>query len=160
MELPGSWSTASASAPWQLLVVQAALLSVVVGGRDSLDSKLRSSQTLAVIVFVTNIGVVFLCTAQTTRYSSSVICGLDGSSCVWRVERTQSHMGSCRRRSALRLEGAEAAFLVRVSSRLVRYISVTQAHHPKQPLRLAGWTLTVNLRSKSKYWACSCGVDE
>jgi hypothetical protein len=101
MELPRSWSTASASAPCQLLVVQGALLSVVVGGRDSLDSKLRSSPTLAVIVFVTNIGVVFLCTAQITRYSSSVICGLDGSSCVWRVERTQSHMGSCRHRSVL-----------------------------------------------------------
>jgi hypothetical protein len=93
-----------------------------------------------------NIGVV---APQITQYSSSVLCGLDGSSCVWRVERTQSHMGSCRHRSVLGYVEGEAAFLVLVLSRSFLSFSLTQAHHPKQPLRFAGRALTINLRSKS-----------
>ena len=101
------------------------------------------------LVCYCNIGAVFLCTAQITRYSSSMLCGLDGSSCVWRVERTQSHMGSCRHRSVLGYVEGEAAFLVLVLSRSFLSFSLTQAHHPKQPLRFAGRALTINLRSKS-----------
>ena len=65
----------------------------------------------------------------------AVVCGgWKGHSHTWEVVGIVASWGI--------VEGAEAAFLVpflvRVSSRLVRYISVTQAHHPKQPLRLAG----------------------
>jgi len=49
---------------------------------------------------------------------------------VWRVERTQSHMGSCRHRSVLGyVEGeGEAAFLVLVSSRSFVRSSLYHSH--------------------------------